>query len=151
MLANKDNRLVNELIAICHDGQRFYRQAAAEVTDSDLKSLFREMASIRAEIAEDLTKKVEEKGGSPEIGGSLVGKMRTVYTDVSTQLSDDANYHFVIELEASEEVTLNIFRDDIRKVDSPHLANDIARHLATIQVTHDRMKDIKDSLTAVKH
>jgi uncharacterized protein (TIGR02284 family) len=151
MLGNQDNHLINELIAVCNDGQQFYQRAATQVANNDLKSLFREMATIRAEIADDLSKTVEAEGGSPEKGGSLVGTMRTVYAEVKSQISDDPNYQYVSELEASEEIALRTFRDDIRKIDSPHLASHIAQHLATIQVTHDRMKDIKAGLIAVKH
>ncbi len=152
MLDNRDSRLVHELIEICHDGQQFYQHAATEVTDCELKSLFREMANIRTGIVHDLSRQAGVIGGSPDTGGSLVDQMRTVYDDVKSHISDDYHYQCVSALEASEEVALKTFRDDIRKIDSPYIAGHMAEHLATLQVTHDKMKDIKGSLLiAVRH
>ena len=151
MLSTTDTHLINDLICVCQDGQQFYRHAAKEVGDNDLKSLFREMAAIRADIADDLTKKAQAIGMDTEEGTSVAGTMRTLYTDIRNQLSDHPNLEYVSKLEASEDKALRTFREDIRKVSSPLLASEIARHLATIQITHDRMKQIKEDLKAVKH
>ena len=151
MLSTTDTHLINDLICVCQDGQQFYRHAAKEVTDSDLKSLFREMAAIRANIADDLTRKAQAIGMDSHGSTSVAGEMRTTYMDIRNQLSDHPNLEYVETLEDSEDKALRSFREDIRKVSSPLLASEIAKHLATIQITHDRMKQIKEDLKAVKH
>ncbi|WP_115720398.1 PA2169 family four-helix-bundle protein [Gallaecimonas mangrovi] len=151
MFGTHDSRLVNELIAVCVDGRQFYQYAAKQVDDSDLKSLFRDMAHIRADIVRDLSSKVEDMGEKADHRGTLAGSMQTVYTELRAQLSDDAKFQYVTELEEAENRTLCRFKEGVRELESKPLARDVADCLATIQLTHDRMKAIKDGLSARKH
>ncbi|MED5526262.1 ferritin-like domain-containing protein [Gallaecimonas pentaromativorans] len=151
MFGTHDSRLVQDLIAVCQDGRQFYQYAARQVDDSDLQSLFRDMALARADIVRDLSKQVEALGETPDRGGTLAGSMQAVYTDLRAQLSNDPQYQYVAQLEEAENRALRRFRDGVRELQSRPLAQEVADCLATIQLAHDRMKAIKDGLQAHKH
>src|SRR3546814_15702867 len=73
--------LLNELIEITRDGQRFYQHAADEVKDVELQHLFRDLAQAKTQIIQALSVKVAANHEHPSQGGTLTGRMREPYAD----------------------------------------------------------------------
>ncbi|SEF72862.1 PA2169 family four-helix-bundle protein [Marinobacterium lutimaris] len=146
MSGAQDSDLVNELIAVCHDGEGFYRHAAKAVENSELRSLFWEMADSRRQIAEALSDKVVGRLGEGRDSAALSLRMRRLYAEVEARLARDSDVTYVSELERSEANTLDNFRQSIGSVQSTRLAQELARHLASIQVMHDRMHLIREEI-----
>jgi uncharacterized protein (TIGR02284 family) len=147
MLSMTDTLLINDLINVCQDGQQFYKQAAKDVENRDIKALFHEMAAIRADIADDLSNKANIIGIDKTERTSVSSKLQRIYSEMQDRLTDYPHFDCIIVLEASEDRALQAFCEEIHQVSSPILASEIAKHLATIQITHDRLKQLKnDSL-----
>lgn len=49
---NASAGLLNDLLALARDGERFYRDAAAKVASPALRDTFRQMADVRQRLAE---------------------------------------------------------------------------------------------------
>lgn len=141
MSSTQDSELLNEIITLCHDGALFYREAASGVKSLELSSMFREMAEQREQIAADISEKVRRMGEEPAYGGTLVGRMRTMYADVRARLSSDVDYQYVKELEVAEQRTLDALKEGVRQVEYPVLAEELALHLAAIQLMQDRVRE----------
>lgn len=146
MSGAQENDLVSELIAVCHDGECFYRQAAESVENSELRSLFWEMANSRRQIAEALSDKPVGAGLEGRHGAALSQRMRRLYAELEARLSRDSDVKYVSELEYNEAHALHNFRQSIVGVKSTGLAQELARHLASIQVMHDRMHLIREEI-----
>ncbi|TCK09539.1 PA2169 family four-helix-bundle protein [Marinobacterium mangrovicola] len=146
MSGTQDSDLLNELIAVCHDGECFYRHAAKAVENSELRSLFWEMADSRRQIAEALSDKLAGAEGEGRDGTALSQRMRRLYAELEARLSRDSDVRYVSELEHREAHALYNFRQSISSVQNTRLAQELARHLASIQVMHDRMHLIREEI-----
>ncbi|TCK09535.1 PA2169 family four-helix-bundle protein [Marinobacterium mangrovicola] len=145
MVEARDSQVVNELIAACVDGARFYETAAREVEDSELRLLFREMASTRETIAEALAHKLQELGHEPDVSGTLTGRMKQFYTELRARLAENGDQRYIADLETLEASALNDFKLSTHKVESRRVAQELANHLATIQLSHDQLKALKQT------
>ncbi|SEF72972.1 PA2169 family four-helix-bundle protein [Marinobacterium lutimaris] len=145
MLEARDSQVVNELIAVCVDGARFYETAAREVEDSELRILFREMGSTRQTIAEALAHKLKELGYEPDISGTLAGRMKQLYTELRARLADNGDQRYIADLESLEANALHDFKLSTHKVKSTRVAQELANHLATIQLSHDQLRALKQT------
>lgn len=67
-----------DLIAIARDGYASYGEASTRVPDPGLAALFGRMARSRVGVAGQLGTRVLASGGRPDIGGTLVGRMRAL-------------------------------------------------------------------------
>ncbi|EKE73090.1 PA2169 family four-helix-bundle protein [Gallaecimonas xiamenensis] len=149
MFATPDARLVQDLLSLCRDGRLFYQEAARAVDDSELQSLFREMAAVRAQVAKALSLKVVAGTQAPP--GNQAARMQALYLRLASHLGQDRDFRYVAQLEEAEDSVLARLRDGVQALHSKPLAQDLADCLADIQLTHDRMKAIKDGLLAPKH
>ncbi len=145
MVEASDSQVVNELIAVCVDGARFYEAAAREVEDSELRLLFREMGNTRQTIAEALGHELRELGHEPEISGTLSGRMKQLYTELRARLADNGDQRYIADLETLEANALNDFKLSTHKVKSRRVTQALASHLATIQLSHDQLRALKQT------
>ena len=146
MIGTHDSRLIGELISACHDGEQFYYQAAKAVENSELGSLFLDMAVIRGDIVRDLTEKVQELQDMPVKPKQIVTAMQISYRKLHDQLGAGVDYHYVKRLEQVENDTLEKFKAAIRGCKSCTVAEKIATHLATLQLMRDRMHLLRQQL-----
>src|SRR5437868_1071070 len=78
---------LNGLIETCKDGEEGFREAAAGVERSDLKSLFAEFSLQRAQFAGVLQELVRSLGGDPESEGSFSGALHRGWIDLKSALT----------------------------------------------------------------
>ncbi len=67
-----------DLIAVARDGYAFCVEASTCVPDPAQAALFGRMARSRVDVAAQLGTRVLASGGRPDIGGTLVGRMRAL-------------------------------------------------------------------------
>ncbi|MEO8742984.1 MAG: PA2169 family four-helix-bundle protein, partial [Lysobacteraceae bacterium] len=102
---NHSNQVLNDLVSATRDGKSFYENAAAEVTDSKLKTLFTRLAKVKGEIAVGLSTEIWAAGETPAVSGTWSGDFTKLYAKVRATLSDK-NFAYVAELEDSEDQLL---------------------------------------------
>lgn len=112
---------LNDLIEIARDGSDFYTEAAENVKDAELSSLFRQMASHKREIVSGLSASVAASGGKPAEHGTMVGTMQQTYGKMRAALGD-TSYGYVAQLEESEDRLLAAFKETISDQDTPAAA-----------------------------
>ncbi len=137
---------LNDLIEIARDGQSFYEEAASKVQDTELSSLFRRIAAVKADIVGTLGTAVAAAGGTPAEHGTVVGSMRQMYGKLRATFGD-TQYGYVAELEESEDRLLAAFRDTLSDNDLPPAARqEISRLLPEVQQCHDIMRTRKHAM-----
>lgn len=143
----KPSDLLNELIGIARDGERFYLDAAGKVGNLELQVIFREMAQVRQKLIEDLSQHVEARGAEPSQEGTLLGRMHTLYTDTLAALRRDNERIWVAQLEDAEDRLLEQYQAALRDAPSENIRAILERHLLTVRATHDSMKALKQQLS----
>lgn len=139
---------LNDLIEIARDGGDFYTEAAGKVEDSELSTLFGQMATHKRDIVAGLSADVAATGGEPAEHGTMVGTMAQAYTNVRAALGD-TDYEYVSQLEEAEDRLLAAFRDTIKDNGTPAAAKASAeKYLARVVECHSIMRNRKLAMKA---
>ena len=148
---NMDNEIqhsLNDLIEIARDGGDFYTEAAAKVEDSELSSLFGQMATHKRDIVAGLSADVAASGGEPAKHGTIVGTMAQAYANVRAALGD-TNYEYVSQLEEAEDRLLAAFKDTINDNHAPAAVKASAeKYMPRVVECHNIMRSRKQALKA---
>ncbi|MEN1972377.1 PA2169 family four-helix-bundle protein [Luteimonas sp. MJ204] len=142
----KIQHTLNDLIEIARDGSEFYTEAAGEVDNGELSTLFTQMAGHKREIVTGLTADVAAAGGNPADHGTMVGSMRQVYAKARAAMGD-TSYAYVAELEELEDRLLHAFKDTVNDADTPAAAKAAAqKYMPRVVECHDIMRNRKMAL-----
>ena len=148
---NMDNKIqhsLNDLIEIARDGGDFYTEAAGKVEDSELSTLFGQMATHKRDIVAGLSADVAATGGAPAEHGTMVGTMAQSYANVRAALGD-TNYEYVAQLEEAEDRLMKAFKDTINDNDTPTAAKTSAeKYMPRVVECHNIMRSRKQALKA---
>lgn len=141
MTAN-DHRLVHELMTVSLEGYRFYETVARKANSSEIRLLFREMALVKADIAQDLSQYVSNKEMDQISQSELAATLSAIYRLLNRRCIDASSSHCLAELAVTERHSLEIFKINVRRMSDKNMASYLAGHLANIQLSQDRMKQL---------
>jgi uncharacterized protein (TIGR02284 family) len=135
--------LLNELIEIARDGERFYDAAAVRVHSDELRSVFRQQADVRRGLMDALGDQVIARGEAPSPDTTLAGRARKAYAGALASLGgEDTTY--VDLLEQAEDRLLQHYRDAIAEARGSSVGRILQRHLPTVEAAHDRMRRLQE-------
>jgi uncharacterized protein (TIGR02284 family) len=97
---------LNELISTCLDGVHGYKAASRDVESVDLKSIFDDCADQRAQFAEDLERKVIERGGVPTTNGTFAGAMQRGWMTLKCGFVGDCEHTVLEECDRGDHTAL---------------------------------------------
>jgi uncharacterized protein (TIGR02284 family) len=143
-MPNRSAALLNDLLEVARDGERFYREAADKVATPELRGTFRQMAEVRQRLMNDLVEHVAARGERPSDDRTLWGKSRRAYAGVLASLSPANESVYLSEFEAMENRLLERYEKALARADSDSVRQILHRHLLTVRAAHDRMKALKD-------
>lgn len=134
---------LNELISVTRNSANFYGEAASEVNNPQLQSLFRNMADAKCGIADSLSREVKTAGGEPKDSAGFQGSLHRMYGELRGKLGGD-DYSYVEQLEASEDRMLHAYRDVVRDDDTPQAVKAaVNQYLPQVTEQHNLMRDKK--------
>jgi uncharacterized protein (TIGR02284 family) len=143
-----DTSTLNDLIEVLEDGKKFYEEASAKVTRSDLRTLFGRMAMTKGAIVSDLKTAVVARGDQPSTEGSFAGSIRKMYSEMHARLSSDKNYAYISDLEQFEDRILHEFQDAAQKSDDAGVRTIAQRYMPEISRDHAQMRELKHAKAA---
>ena len=143
-----DTATLNDMIEVLNDGKKFYKEAAGEVKQFELKSLFGRMARTKEAIAGDLKTAVVVTGTKPAEGGSFAGTLRKAYAEARAKLSSDKDYAYVAQLEEFEDRILKVFKDAAEKSDDQGVRAIAKRYMPEVVRDHNEMRTLKHARDA---
>lgn len=138
----KDHLFIHELMTVSLEGYRFYETVAKKVNSSEMRLLFREMALVKADIAHDLSQYVSNKDVEQIAQSELAATLSAIYQLLNQSCSDAASSHCLADLAVTERHSLEIFKINVRNMSDKNMASYLAGHLANIQLSQDRMKQL---------
>lgn len=143
---------LNSLIEINNDRIEGYETASKETDESELKTLFAQLAQTSFECKEELVDEVEEMGGTPIEGTKVSGKFFRVWMDVKAALTGKDRKAILNSCEYGEDVAVNsynkVLEDDVKNL-TPDQIDMVQEQHNLIKADHDKVKALRDSLVEV--
>ena len=142
--------VVNDLIETCRDGQEGFRCAAEDVKNTQMKELFTKYSQQRAGFVAELQKVVARTDKDPETDSSFLGELHRGWINLKSAVAGGDEHAILAECERGEDSAVAEYRKALQ-TDLPADVVTIVRRQATeVQSTHDRVRDLRNSLAAAK-
>ena len=136
---------LQDLIQTNIDSAKGFQEAAEEIDDVNLANLFREMASTRNGLAEELQKHVEFNGERPRESGSLLAAMHRTWLDIRAKVNGGDPTAILIEAEKGEDHIKHAYEDALKKTAGSAMNDVLTQQYATVKAGHDRIRDLRDA------
>jgi uncharacterized protein (TIGR02284 family) len=135
--------VLNNLIETCKDGENGFREAAQEVKNPALKTLFLDFANERGQYATELQQRVSQLGQAPETTGSVAASLHRRWIDLKSSITGKSDQAVIDECERGEDIALETYRDALA-TDLPHdLKALVERQFGGVKAAHDKVRDLK--------
>lgn len=139
--------ILNELIETLKDGQEGFREAAADVKNTDLKRLFHRISLERSQMAGELQQEALLLGeGEPEKTSSAAGALHRTWIKLKEALAGGDEHAVLAECERGEDSAVSRYRDALEKDLPQNLREIIERQYASVKAAHDEVRDRRDAL-----
>ncbi len=138
---------LNELIETCKDGEQGFSTSAEDVSDPELKTVFKERARTCANGARELQEQVRRLGGDPETSGSTLGALHRGWENVKAKITGKDDKAILEEVERGEAVAVKSYRKALDS-DLPTDVRDIVeRQLQGVEQNYNRVRKLREQHT----
>ena len=134
---------LNTLIETCRDGEQGFREAAQNLKDPGVKSVFTEISHERAKFADELKSEVQRLGGNPEHGGSVSGAAHRGWMKVKGALTGYDDKQIIAEAERGEDVAVSTYRNALSEPLPTAIESVVSRQYEHVKQAHDRVRDLE--------
>jgi uncharacterized protein (TIGR02284 family) len=140
---------LNTLTATLIDSVNGYEDAASNTESERLRTMFRESATERNAVVEDLRAEVRRLGGNPEDDGSFLGKTHQRFLDLKAAITGRDEQSIINEVERGEDYLKEKFETALKSDElSPEARSAIERAFQSVRQGHDRMSALKHGMEA---
>jgi uncharacterized protein (TIGR02284 family) len=144
---NDEISTLNTLIATTIDSITGYEDSAANIDNERFREIFRERASERQRIVEDLRAEVRRLGGDPEDGGSFMGKAHQRFEDLKAAITGRDEKAIINEVERGEDYLKAKFEAALNE---GTLSGDtraaVERAYQSVRAGHDQISHLKHGM-----
>ena len=141
---------LNTLISTLIDSVTGFEDAAANIEGtSRLQQLFRERASERRKVVEELRAEVRRLGGNPEDDGSFLGKAHQRFLDLKSVVTGRDEQAIINEVERGEDYLKEKFETALNAGTlSGESRAVVERAYQSVRKGHDQVSALKHGLEA---
>ena len=136
---------LQKLIRYNIDSRDGFREAAGDVSDPILTSLFRDMERERGELVTELQDHVQDSGEQAEDDGSVMAAVHRVWIKVRAAVNAGDPYPILCEAEKGEDYIKAAYEDVLKETAGSAVNDVLTRQYAKVKAGHDRVRDIRDS------
>ncbi len=139
----QDVRILNELLEVTRDSVAGYREAAADATDGEIRSIFTQRAEDRQHIVELFEEKVRGLGGTPVESGSLLAAAHRVFLNFREKIStgDEA---LLAEVERGEDFIKSKYEAALKDGQlSPLVRDSVRTAFGSVWSGHEEARALK--------
>jgi uncharacterized protein (TIGR02284 family) len=140
---------LNTLTATLIDSINGYEDAATNIESDRFRQMFRDFASDRQRVVEDLRSEVRRLGGDPEDSGSFLGKTHQRWVDLKSAITGRDEKAIINEVERGEDYLKEKFETAL---DSGNLTGEtrsvVERCYQSVRRGHDQMSQLKHGMEA---
>jgi uncharacterized protein (TIGR02284 family) len=146
---SEDISTLNTLIATTIDSITGYEDAAANSESGRFQDVFRQRATERQRVVEDLRSEVRRLGGNPEDDGSLMGKTHQRFLDLKAAITGRDEQAIINEVERGEDYLKEKWETALN---SDALTGEtraaVERCYQSVREGHDQMSQLKHGMEA---
>ena len=138
---------LNDLILINNDRIAGYEKAYEETKEieSDLRALFKKMASDSREHVLELTGEVVKLGGEPADGTMFSGKLYRVWMDIKTTFTTDNRRAVLENSESGEDAAQRAYEEALKNEELPaDVRQIILAQKTSLKASHDIIRRQRD-------
>ena len=143
---------LNTLIATTIDSITGYENSAKDIDNQRFAEIFRERASERQRVVEELRSEVRRLGGDPEDSGSFMGKTHQRFEDLKSAITGQDEKAIINEVERGEDYLKEKFE---AALNSDSLSGEsrsiVERCYQSVRSGHDQMSQLKRGMEAPSH
>jgi len=140
---------LNTLIATTIDSINGYEDAATHSEAGRFQQMFRERASERQRVVEDLRSEVRRLDGEPEDSGSFLGKTHQAFFGLKAAITGRDEQAIINEVERGEDYLKEKFETALSSGDlSGETRAFVERRYQSVRSGHDQMSQLKHGLEA---
>jgi len=108
---------LNDLSARTYDAEAGYKDAAENVSNPKLKTLFKANAEQRYTFGHEIKDCISKLGGTPQKGGTLEGKAHQVWMDVKSAITTNDDAAVLKEVNRGEEYALEAYENALENIE----------------------------------
>jgi uncharacterized protein (TIGR02284 family) len=136
---------LNSLIKTSKDGEEGFSLSAENVSDPELKRIFRDRAERCAIGARELQEQVQRLGGDPSDSGSASGALHRAWTNVKGSVTGRDDKAILNEVERGEDVAVESYEKALKENLPADIRALVERQYQGVKQNHDRVKQLRDS------
>ena len=126
-----------------------YEDAAKNIDNERFAKIFRERASERRRVVEDLRSEIRRLGGEPPDDGSLMGKTHQRWLDLKAAVTGRDEKRIINSVEAGEDYLKEKFETALQSGDLAGEARQaVEQAYQSVRSGHDQMSQLKHGLEA---
>ena len=142
----KETTVLNDLIETLKDGQEGFKQAAEGVSNSQLKSLFRDYSQQRSRFATALQSEAKRHGETdPETSSSATGALHRGWINLKSAITGGDEHAILAECERGEDSAVEQYKKALEDGLTPAAQELVSRQFAEIKAAHDRIRSLRDA------
>src|SRR5690349_22126688 len=140
---------LNTLIATTIDSVNGYENSAKDIDNQRFAEIFRERASERQQVVQQLREEVRRLGGNPEDDGSFLGKTHQRFEDLKAAVTGRDEKSIINEVERGEDYLKEKFETALNDGDlSGECRSAVERAYQSVRAGHDQMSHLKHGMEA---
>ena len=126
-----------------------YEDAARNIDNERFARIFRERASERRRVVEDLRSEIRRLGGDPPDDGSLMGKTHQMWLDLKAAITGRDEKRIINSVEAGEDYLKEKFETALQSGDLTGEARQVVEQAyQSVRSGHDQMSQLKHGMEA---
>ena len=138
---------LNTLIATTIDSINGYEDSAQNIDNERFREIFRQRASERQEVVEQLRAEVRRLDGNPEDDGSFLGKTHQRFEDLKAAITGRDEKAIINEVERGEDYLKEKWQAALQSGDLNGETHDLVeRCYPSIKSGHDQMSHLKHGM-----
>jgi uncharacterized protein (TIGR02284 family) len=146
LFMKKQNEVVDSLIETLKDGQQGFKEAAENVKDPQLKSLFHDFAQQRARLLVELRSKAQSPDErESDVSGSAAGALHRGWINLKSALTKGDDHAILAECERGEDSAVQEYQKALNNGLSAPVREIVSRQYTDIKAAHDRIRDLRDA------
>lgn len=130
---------VNHLLEICNERIEGYRNAAKNVKDAQLKSVFEKYAQQTVKFQQELLP-FSDKTSAEEVGTRIIGDTWRVWMDMKAALTNGSRESLVNASITGEEAAIRNYEDTLDEDLPMDLRSIVERQLSEIKSAYNHIK-----------
>ena len=140
---------LNTLIATTIDSVTGYEDSAANIDNQQLAETFRQRASERQQVVEELREEVRRLGGNPEDDGSFLGKAHQRFEDLKAAVTGRDEKAIINEVERGEDYLKDKWQTALQAGTLKGESHDVVeRCYQSVKQGHDQISQLKHGMEA---